>query len=165
MATETAKRKQTMGVLDQLRAEGMPAKVRAKAQYKNEWTGEELPPEEEGAQGEFDADRARRVEQSMVNTMPEGPYKEVYGAVQGVTGGVQPGATGMGALTAAEGAQGMTPYSPEEFERRSSFGPTGSGGPIKTGVEALDQPVAKSKRKKKTDDESSDEPAQVNAAP
>lgn len=152
MSTESAKRKQTLGILDKLRSEGMPQAAR----YRNEWSGEELPPEEEGTQDEFEADKARRVEQSLANELPDGAYKDVYSAVQGVTGGVQPGATGMSQLT--DEAPGMTPYSPEEFERRSSF------GPIRTGVEALDQPLARSKRKK-AEEGQSDEPVRINAAP
>lgn len=150
MSTETAKRKQTLSVLDQLKKEGMPAS----AKYRNEWSGEELPPGEEGAQADFDAQKGARTEQSMVNTMPDGTYKDVYNTVADVGAGP----TGMSPLGAEN--PGMTPYSPEEFERRSSF------SPVKTGVEALDQPLAKSKKKKKAaESEQSDEPVQVNAAP
>lgn len=156
MATETAKRKQTLGVLDQLRSSGAPASARANAQYRNEWSGEELPPGEEGAQDDFAAQKAARTEQSQVNTMPEGATKQVYDAMADVGSGP----TGMSPLTAPAGSEGMVPYSPEEFERRNSF------SPIKTGVTALDQPLAKSKKKKKAaEDETSDVPVQVNAAP
>ncbi len=157
MPTEQ-ERKQTLSVLERMRAEGMPPAARAAqsgqpAQYQNEWTGEQLPQDEEERQRQFDADKARRTEQSQVNTMPEGAYKQVYGALQGVTGGVQPGPTGMSPIGTPN--PGMTPYSPAENERRSGF--------IRTGVEALDQPVGKQRalRKKPVDD--SDEPADKSA--
>lgn len=161
MATETAKRKQTLSVLDRLKSEGMPKA----AKYSNTWSGEELPAGEEGAQDNFEADKARRVEQSMTNSMPEGAYKDVYGAVQGALGGVQPGATGLGAPTSDLGSQGMTPYSPEEFERRNSFTATEADKPLRTGVEALDQPPSRNKKpakKKLAESDQADEPVDVN---
>lgn len=146
MATESAKRRQTLSILDQMRTGSMPRS----AKYRNEWSGEELPEDEELTQDEFQKQRAVRTEQSLVNEMPEGVTKNMMGVV----GDVEAGPTGMSDPGAAN--PGMVPYSPEEFERRSSM------SPLRTGVEALDQPPAKKKRRKAM---GSDIPADVNAEP
>lgn len=137
MATETQKRRDTMSVLDKLRAEGKPVS----SKYRNEFTGEGMPLEEEAAQDEFQRQKGARVEQSMVNTMPEGALSTAYDA----TAEVGRGPTGMSPLTAPAGTEGMVPYSPEEFERRSSFS--------KMEMPGSSASKGRGKRKKKADAE------------
>lgn len=129
---DSTKRRQTMSVLDQLRPK------RPGSRYRNEWTGEPLPEDEEERQRMFEEQRAARVSQEQYNKLGD----SVLGAATG-----KQGATGMSPA-------GMTPLSPEEFERRSSMG-------------RVEKPEGKGKRKRKRDEESeetgTDEPVWVNA--
>lgn len=154
MSTETAKRKATMGVLDQLRSDGMPASARR----RNDWTGEELPENEEERQAEFERQQAARTTQGMVN---EAGDAGLTGAGTEAQLGVSAGPTGMS--PAGSAAPGMVPYSPAELDRRSGFV---GDAPIRTGVEALDQPPAKSKKRKKPDvtEDTPDQPAEVSGS-
>jgi len=107
MPTETQKRKQTLSVLDRLRAEGMP-----NTRYSDKWTGEELPPEEQERQENFEEQTQSREEQRLLNRANMNPVSAAaYGAS---SGGMRPGPTGMS-------SEGMVPLSPEEFERRRKF--------------------------------------------
>ena len=131
---ESTKRKQTMSVLNQLR--------RPAARYRDEFTGEELPADEEAAQADFEKQKAARTEQGLLNKADmSAPMAEVYGAVGS---GMRPGPTG------SAGPGGMTPYSPEEFERRSSFS-------------RVRKPEKKAGKKKEEEEEGTDEPVFVNA--
>ena len=149
MSTETQKRKQTLSILDKLRTDGMPG---GQSRYTNEWTGEELPPEEEGDQQDFDAQQKARREQELLNRadMSE-PTAAAYGAVGT---GMRPGPTGMtpagAAGPAGTGPAGMTPYSPEEFERRRGF----SERPM---------PASKRSRKKSEEETAEDDQADKSA--
>lgn len=136
MATETQKRKQTLEILDKLR---MPGSSRA----RNEFTGEELPMSEEEAQADFDEQREARVTQSLAN---KGQTGGLVDSLVEEDLGVSPGSTGLS--PAGSATAGMVPYSPEEFERRSSFS-------------RLEKPEAK--RKRKEAEEGTDEPVDVNA--
>lgn len=142
MPTETQKRQDTMSILTKLR----PPKKRMSSRYEGKFSEEPMPEDEEEVQDEFENQKGARVEQSLVNEMPEGVTKDMMGVV----GDVGAGPTGMSKLGAAN--PGMVPYSPEEYERRSSFS-------------KMEMP----RRKKKPGDEEladeSDIPADVNAAP
>lgn len=123
MPTESQKRKQTLSILDQLRASGAPGSSR----YEEPFSGTPMPESEEEAQDEFEKQKRARLEQQGLNKAEMLPATEAaYGAM---TEGVAPGPTGMS-------PEGMVPYSPEEFERRRQFSP----------IEKLEQPVSKRKK-------------------
>lgn len=138
MSTETQKRRDTMSVLEKLRAEGTPKRGAPgstggmSSKYRNEFTEEGLPLDEEQSQDEFEKQRAARTEQSLANEIPAGPTATAYNALADVG----QGPTGMSNATAEN--PGMVPYSPEEYDRRSSFS-------------KLEMPS--SKRKKKDEEE------------
>lgn len=132
----------TMSVLDNLRAEGAPKSKK----YKDDYTGEPIPADQDQEQAAFDQDMSGRVKQDAVNKMTEGnpatagAYKLLHGA--GVVG-TEPGPTGVGGV-----GQPITPYAPEYSEKRQ-------------GVSELTQPPRKKKPGEDDEDEVADRPTPV----
>lgn len=150
MPTETAKRRETLSILEKLRAEGTPKRPTQgpmSSKYRDAFSEEGLPLSEEESQDEFEKQKGARTEQSMVNGAPAGVTSAVYNA----TADVAAGPTGMSPTGTPSEAAGMVPYSPAEFERRSQFS-------------SMEMPRKKKRKGTEVADEATDEPAQVNAS-